>query len=93
MARPINCQIQKCQEVGRGVLMGDEFTYSYELGPCNGPVKVINGVCRSCREAGAELGKVYEPSNQDGVWTMTELTDEEIRERLARPPEVRKVKR
>lgn len=88
-----NCVIKCCQEVGHGVLGGETMTYQYEMGTCDVPLfgkeERERGICRSCHRLGCDPEKVYEGADTDDGWVMTELSDEEIAERLARPPEER----
>lgn len=91
------CKITRCQEVGRGFLDDETMTYTWEVGTCNTPLfrgdELAAGICRSCLKLGCEPDKVYEGNNTDEGWTMTELTDDEIAERLARPAAVRSTRK
>jgi hypothetical protein len=88
-----DCRIKRCQEVGRGILGARTATYRYAMGTCGVPLwsreEKSRGICKTCHRLGCDPEKTYEGANTTDGWVMTELTEEEIAERLARPEETR----
>lgn len=90
-----SCRIEHVTVVGHGTMTlgggsNNDMVYGYERGDCAVPIfddaSKKDGVCRSCREAGAEPGKVYMVDGViNGKWTLTPADEAEVARLLAIP--------